>query len=395
MKRRNFIKASGLVSSASMLPNFLAGMAGNYSNLSRSGKILVVIQLSGGNDGLNTIVPHGDDLYYNLRPTLSIPNNEVIKLNNHLGLHPSLAPLQSLYDEGLMTIINNVGYPNPDRSHFRSMDIWQTASASDEYLSSGWIGRYLDNHCDGLPSYTALEVDDGLSLALKGKNRNGFAITNPKRMKNVAGNKFLRAAANSHDHDEDNVAYLYKTLIDTQSSADYLFEKAKLHTSTISYPMNPLGRDLKQISELITADTATKVYYAGMSGFDTHANQKGTQQRLLKQYADSMSAFVTDLQQNNLLDDVLIMTFSEFGRRAKQNGSNGTDHGTANNVFMIGGGLQKPGFYNDGPNLGGLINEDLVYDIDFRRIYANVLDQWLEGDSKGILSGQFQGLGLV
>ena len=359
MQRRNFLKSTGVASTALMLPNFLQSIPGMQYEKSRSGKKLVIIQLSGGNDGLNTIIPFEDDIYYKFRPSLAIQKSDVIQVGHHLGLHPALAPLQSLYDDGLLSIINNVGYPNPDRSHFRSMDIWQTASASDEYLSTGWIGRYLDNHCEGLPAHTALEVDDGLSLAMKGTLRSGFAASRARNLKRAADNKFLKAIVHD-DHEEENVAYLYKTLIDTQSSADYLFEQSKVHKSRVSYPTTKLGNDLKQIAELITADTDTRIYYASMSGFDTHANQKNTQQRLLGQYASSVAAFVKDLQSNHLLDDVMILSFSEFGRRVKQNASNGTDHGTANNIFMIGGKLKTPGFFNQGPNLLNLDNDDLI-----------------------------------
>ena len=185
MKRRNFLKATGLASTALMVPSFLQGLD-LESNLlgTRSGKNLIIIQFSGGNDGLNTIVPYRNDIYYQNRPSLGIKKEEVLKVSEELGFNPAMAPLRSLYDEGLMSIVNSVGYPNPDRSHFRSMDIWHTASSSSEYLSTGWLGRYLDNQCrDCEQPYYAIEVDDSLSLALKGSTRNGFAMSNPKQLK--------------------------------------------------------------------------------------------------------------------------------------------------------------------------------------------------------------------
>ena len=188
---------------------------------------------------------------------------------------------------------------------------------------------------------------------------------------------------------------MYKTLIDAQSSADYLFEKAKTHQSSITYSNNAFARDLKQIAELITADSDTKIYYAGMTGFDTHANQKNAQTRLLKNYSEGVAAFVKDLKSNGLLDDVLILTFSEFGRRVKQNGSNGTDHGTANNVFLMGGNLRQPGFYNAAPDLLNLVKGDLVYDIDFRAIYSTILEDWLEVDATMVLNQSFRGLKII
>ncbi len=386
MERRKFLKNSALASTALMVPSFLKGSVHNNTSRSRSGKILVVVQLSGGNDGLNTVIPHGNDIYYKSRPTLAIPKQKVIKLNDELGWNPNLAALRSVYDQGQMSIINSVGYPNPDRSHFRSMDIWHTASDSSEFLSSGWIGRYLDNHCSGcdIPHY-ALEMDDTLTLALKGIERSGFAVGNLNQLKKTNDNLFLKALGQQAHQEEENVAYLYKTMIDTQSSANYLHKKSRVHKSKINYPINGFAKDLKQISELITADTDTRIYYVTLSGFDTHANQLNQQGRLLKQYAEAMSVFIKDLKQNNLLDDTLIMTFSEFGRRVKQNGSRGTDHGTANNVFLMGGNLRNKGFYNDAPDLVNLDKGDLKFQIDFRNIYANILEDWLGAKTSGIL----------
>lgn len=362
---------------------------------SRSGKILVVVQLSGGNDGLNTVVPFRNDIYYQSRPMLAIPAGEVLKVSDNLGFNPKMAGLQALYDEGLVSVINSVGYPNPDRSHFRSMDIWHTASDSDQYLSTGWLGRYLDSNCQSCADpYHALEVDDHLSLALKGQTRNGFAMSNPRQLKRATDNRFLQSLTD-HDHAEENVAYLYKTMIDTQSSADYLYQQSTVYQSKVEYPPSPFGQDLKQIAELITADTDTQIYYVSLTGFDTHANQRNQQERLLQQYAAGMQAFVTDLRRNNLLDDTLIMTFSEFGRRVKQNASRGTDHGTANNLFLIGGQLNKPGFFNDAPDLSTLDNGDLIYQVDFRHIYAAILEDWLEAEPTGILPRRFEKLRLV
>lgn len=397
MKRRSFLQQSALASTSIFVPAFLKAYQPGPLQSSRSGKILVIVQLSGGNDGLNTVVPFRNDIYYQQRPSLAIGKNEVIKLSDQLGLNPALNPLQSLYDDGLLSIINSVGYPNPDRSHFRSMDIWHTASESDEYLSTGWLGRYLDSSCEGCQAaHHALEVDDELSLALKGNHKKGFAMSNPNQLKRQTNNPLLKHLSTQSHHDqEENVAYLYKILADTYSSADYLSEKAKTFNTQTSYPGSAFGRRLKQISELICADTETKIYYVSLSGFDTHINQKNQQERLLKQYAEGMKAFVQDLQQNHLLDDTLIMTFSEFGRRVKQNASRGTDHGTANNLFLIGGKLSHPGFFNEGPDLSKLDKGDLIYQVDFRDIYATILDKWLDGKSEQVLNKRFQGLNFI
>ncbi len=394
MKRRDFIKSSGLASAALFAPAFLQARQA----LDQEGNILIVIQLSGGNDGLNTVVPYRNDLYYQSRPQLALPQNEVLTISDELGLHPALQPLQSLYDQGLLSIVNSVGYPNPDRSHFRSMDIWHTASESSEYLQTGWLGRYLDHQCSGCDRpYHAIEVDDTLSLALKGNHRNGFALSDPQRLQRMALNKNMLAVgkhAADHDHPEE-VAYLYKTLVDTQSSAQYLAEKSRKGQVQSEYPQTQFGRDLQLIGRLITGGAGARVYYAGLTGFDTHANQKNRQERLLKEYAAAVGALTGDLQKQGRLQNTLILTFSEFGRRVAQNAGQGTDHGTANNVFLIGGQLHKPGFFNEAPDLSSLDNGDLRYQIDFRSLYASLLEDWLESDAKNILGGQVRKVRLV
>ncbi len=388
MKRRDFLKHTGLASTTLMVPSFVQAYAGSNS-AARLGKTLIVVQLSGGNDGLNTIVPYRNDLYYNNRPTLGLKKEELLRADDEMGFNPSLKGLKSLYDDGRLCIINSVGYPNPDRSHFRSMDIWHTGSGSDQYWSSGWLGRYLDSDCSGCETpYQAIEVDDSLSLAMKGRQRNGFAVSKPQQLRRVANNPFLRhIGQHHHDHDEENVAYLYKTMVDTQSSANYLYQKWKTYDSTVDYPNSSFARDLKCIAALMTAETDTRVYYVSLGGFDTHASQKGKQNRLLKTYSEGMSAFVKDLRQHRLLDQAMILTFSEFGRRVKQNASGGTDHGTANNVFLIGDNLPKQGFYNAPPNLADLDRGDLKYQVDFRSIYASLLDNWLGADAGAVLQG--------
>lgn len=396
MKRRTFLKSSAIASTAFLMPAFMHGA--NYQNLEarRNGKKLVVVQWSGGNDGLNTVVPFENDIYYRNRPNLNISKKEVIRLTHDLGFHPALQPIQSLFEKEQINIINSVGYPNPDRSHFRSMDIWQTGSGSDEYWSTGWIGRYLDSNCGGCEkAHAAVEVNDGLSLALKGKVKSGFAARNSRQLKRVTNNQFLNQIANKPHHHEENLNYLYKTLVDTQSSADYLYQQSKLYRSTVSYPKSKFAKDLKQIAELMTADTDTQIYYVSMGGFDTHVAQKSKQARLLKEYAEGMNAFMQDLKNHRMENEVLIMTFSEFGRRVKQNASGGTDHGTANNVFLMNGRLKQGGFYNAAPNLSNLDKGDLRYQVDFRNIYATILEDWLEVDSELILKKRFPKLKLL
>ena len=395
--RRNFLKNSSLIAAGSLLaPHFLNGF--QPDSLAYKGKRLVIIQLSGGNDGLNTVVPFRNDIYYKSRPQLAIPKSSVLQLNDELGLHPALSGLRSLFEAGDLSILNGVGYPNPDRSHFRSMDIWHTASNSDEIWETGWLGRYLDASCGTCESpHQAIEVDDNLSLAMKGKQLKGMAMASPQRLvRNIGGThmKALTDLNGDQAHDHDNLGYLYKTMVETVNSAAYVQEKVKTYRSRANYPQNPFAANLKTIAELIGAGMETQVYYAAMTGFDTHARQQGVQERLLGIYGDSVKAFVDDLKEQGHLDDTLIMTFSEFGRRVAQNASGGTDHGTANNVFLMGGSVQ-PGLWNELPSLTDLDNGDLKYRLDFRNIYATLLDKWLNVSSEKVLKRPFETLDII
>ncbi|MCH2045532.1 MAG: DUF1501 domain-containing protein [Saprospiraceae bacterium] len=398
ISRRNFLQKSAITTAGTMcVPFFLKAWEKSPNLFQSNGRRLVIIQFSGGNDGLNTMIPFEDDLYYSNRPNIAIAKKNVTKLNAYQGFNPAMSSLKNLYDSGDLAIVNSVGYPDPDRSHFRSMDIWHTASNANEYLSTGWLGRYLDKQCDDCQTHQIIEVDDSVSLALKGKQRSGFAVSDPNRLYhsiNAPISKALVHHHHGHDHDE-NVSYLYKVLANTASSADYLFQQSKIYKSSVEYPQSSIGKDLKQVAELIISGSNTEVYYVTLGGFDTHANQKPQQERLLKAYAESVSAFVKDLKANDKWKDTLIMNFSEFGRRVKENGSRGTDHGAANNLYLMGGSLKKAGFYNNAPNLANLNKGDLAFEVDFRRVYADVLKSWLKVDDKMVLGSQFKPLGIV
>jgi len=399
MRRRDFIRNSALVSGAFMVPAFLKPFEAMAQSQLSGYKNLVIIQLSGGNDGLNTIVPYGNDIYYQKRNTIAINKTDIIQLDDMQGLNPSLSSLKELYDQGWMSIINSVGYPNPDRSHFRSMDIWQTGSDSDQFLTSGWIGRYLDSNCQSCKNpYTAIEVDDTLSLAMKGAKMKGVAVQDPEKLFQTTREPFFKDLVHDHDNanlSEDNLGYLYKTMIETYSSADYIRNTSKTYNVTGQYPATQLGNQLKTISKFINSGLQTRVYYVSLSGFDTHVRQQDQQARQLKIYGDAVAAFVKDLKQTGKLDDTLVMTFSEFGRRVEQNASNGTDHGTANNILIYGGKLKKSGIYNNAPNLATLDNGDLKYEIDFRDVYATLLDKWLDVNNSQVLNKNFAGLQFV
>ncbi len=386
MKRRDFIQQSSLASSLLMVPNFIKAFESSILN-ERSFKKLVIVQLSGGNDGLNTIVPYTNDVYYKSRPKIAIKASEVRRINNTLGFHPGLLPMQRLYDKGYLSIINNVGYPNPSRSHFRATDIWHTASDSNDYLTSGWIGRFIEQN--GKKPFSAIEIDDSLSLMLKGREMNGIATKNPKLLHNNMNTPYFKKVLKQQTDrhlSEHNLGYLYKTMIETKSSAKYIYETSKTARTKIEYPQNPFGKQLKTTAEFINSGLETKVYYVSMGGFDTHANQINSQARLLDVYSKAMEVFVKDIDEQGNLEDTLILTFSEFGRRVEQNAANGTDHGAANNVFVIGKNLKKPGLYNEAPDLTNLdTNRDLRYTVDFRSIYVTILAKWLHADRTEIL----------
>jgi uncharacterized protein (DUF1501 family) len=396
MKRRDFIKQSTLASSLFFVPSFVKAFE-NVSTTKLGYKKLVIIQLAGGNDGLNTIIPYTNDLYYKNRPSLAISKENVLKVTDEIGFHKNLAPLKNLYDQGNLTIINNVGYPNPNKSHFRSTDIWQSASNSNEYLTTGWLGRYIDQY--GKAPYSGIELDDSLSLILKGKNLNGIATRNPKILYANTETPYFKKLINyqTEEHlSEHNLGYLYKTVIDAKSSAKYIYEKTNTFKSKMEYPKNPFGKQLKTTAEFINSHIESKVYYVSMGGFDTHASQATKQAKLLKTYSEAIAVFVEDLKKNDTFKDTLIITFSEFGRRVKQNAGGGTDHGAANNVFIIGDALNKKGFYNEMANLDQLDkNGDLIHTVDFRSVYATVLDKWLAVDDSKILNKSFNKLHFI
>jgi uncharacterized protein (DUF1501 family) len=397
IKRKEFIQIGSLATASMLVPKFLKAFEGRPM-VPLGNKVVVILQLSGGNDGLNTVIPITNDIYYRERPRLGIAKTKALSLTDEAGLHPALTGFKELYDDGSLAIINNVGYPNPDRSHFRSMDIWHSASQSSEYWTNGWVGRYLDAQCNGCDKPTqAIELDDVLSLALKGENLKGIAVKDPRRLYGTANEKFFRDVLKNHKDEtgEQPVDYLYKTMAETLSSADYIFQQSRLHPTNAEYPKTDLGSSLKTIASLIYSEINTKVYYVSLGSFDTHINQDAQQNRLFTEMNDAVKAFVKDLKQQNRFEDVLLFTFSEFGRRVKQNASNGTDHGTANNMFLVSGGLKQKGLINPLPDLKDLEEGDLKYNVDFKNVYATVLNKWLKADDKAILTKEYDYLNFI
>jgi uncharacterized protein (DUF1501 family) len=351
------------------------------------GRRLVVVQLSGGNDGLNTIVPYADDAYHNARGGLAVQAAKVLKVDDAIGFNPALVALRPLVEKGWMTVINGVGYPDPDRSHFRSMDIWHTASGSGEVLESGWLGRYLDREC--AHPHGVIEFGQRLSLANKGEHRNAISLTDPQRFHAATREPLfahLAGAPGIGSVSQPQLRALYGTMVDTYESAAYINEHLGMARTGVTYPKGEFATTLHHIAGFIANGMETRVYYASAGGFDTHVNQVGKHERALTTVAEALAAFVTDLHQQGKINDTLVMVFSEFGRRVKRNASNGTDHGTAGNVWLLGGGLHRAGAFNPMPSLTDLDgNGDLKFSVDFRSIYASLLEHWLGVQQQGIL----------
>jgi len=395
IKRKEFLQIGSLATASMMMPKFLKAFE-KPMMVPQGNKVVVVIQFSGGNDGLNTVIPVRNDIYYRERPKLGIAKDQSLLLTDEVGLNPALEAFKGLYDDGSLAIMNSVGYPNPDRSHFRSMDIWHSASESNQYVYTGWLGRYLDAQCKGCDKPTqAMELDDVLSLALKGEENKGLAFKDPKKLYNTSNGRFIKDVNSDHKQGEETIDYLYKTMSATLSSADYIYKQSRVHPTSQTYPTTGMGKDLKTIASLIFSDINTKVYYVSLGSFDTHVNQDNQQKRLFTELNDAVKAFTADLKANGRFDDVLMMTFSEFGRRVSQNASNGTDHGTANNMFFISGGLKEKGILNAMPDLSDLNEGDLKHQVDFKNVYATVLNKWLAADDKMILGNKFNHLNFI
>ncbi|MBV9848227.1 MAG: DUF1501 domain-containing protein [Armatimonadetes bacterium] len=373
-----------------------------------TGKTLVVIEMAGGNDGLNTVIPYAAPEYAKFRPTIGIPAGNVVQIDNNLGLHPRLKPLGDLYEKGHLAVVTGVGYPNPNRSHFQSMDIWQTGRPEiDARERTGWLARYFDadGHFQGNP-LSGISLGSALPLALFagnvpastiGNGRDyGFGVNGPDR----AVQDSLKALYAEGTVAGSNAEFVRNVGSDAYASTEVLKKAmsdydAGRSADTAKYPVNNgLAAGLQTIAKLISGGVGSRVYYLSMGGFDTHANQVGQHANLMGQLADAVTAFLADLSLHGKAEDVTVMTFSEFGRRCKENGSQGTDHGAASVMFVAGAGV-KGGVYGDYPSLSDLDDGDLRYHTDYRSVYATLLDRWLGANSPAILGGQFQHLDFV
>lgn len=406
MKRFRFLLGSGagLAVAANAGHLFARGLANPALPAIEAGaadRVLVVINLQGGNDGLNTVVPFADPAYYRYRPTIAIPPNDVLRLDGALGLNPALAPLKTLYDRGLVAIVQGAGYPNSDHSHFRSTEIWQTA-VPDAYASTGWLGRYLDTA--GLPENNLFNavalgpvlpellvsrrldvpaVDTlrgyGLASDRDGAKRAAFAgVAGDARM--PFSSPYLATVAEIEDHAERGAAELPRLVGG--------------YTPSGAYPATPLGRSLALAAQIIGSRLGTRVLYVQHGSFDTHVSQRPVQDRLLGELADGLAAFYADLAAHGNDRRTLTMTFSEFGRRVAENANRGTDHGEAAPMFLIGGAL-RGGMYGTHPSLNTLDNGDARFTTDFRSVYSTIIEKWFGRPTQGVIAGTFPLLTLL
>ncbi|CCW36693.1 hypothetical protein CWRG_01164 [Chthonomonas calidirosea] len=426
--RREFIR-NGLtfLSFGMMAPSSLVRAAAeltdeNGRSKAGTGNILVVLQMFGGNDGLNTLIPYTNPLYYQNRPTIGIPKDQVLPISNSVGLHPSMSALRQLFEKGHVAVVQGVGYPNPNFSHFRSQEIWQTADPVSTVVREGWLGRYFDDdgHLRENP-LAGINIGGELPRALYSDFGSVVSMQNP--------NAFQLQTIAPAEHNAEIAAFTALYSQGTMAnSTDDLVRKLGLEAYTCSErirkalqaeanqqddepgsptgrtldapsyvgrtgQMSPLARNLHTIAQLIKADLGTKIFYVSTGGFDTHANQFPTQARLLQDLSDSLAAFYAELEQIGVADRVTLVTFSEFGRRVQENASGGTDHGAGSCLFVMGGAV-RGGFYGEYPPLDDLYLGNLKFNVDFRQVYATLLDKWLGVSSQKILNGSFTNLPL-
>ncbi len=410
--RRDFLKGTSLLALGGTVPEFLARTA----RAAEPGKdtVLVVVEMTGGNDGLNTVIPYADERYYKFRPTLGIKKAQLQKVNDSIGLHPRLAGLSNLLQKGKLAVVQGVGYPNPDRSHFESMDVWQLGDPR-RIEKIGWLARAVGNMSANEAGVTGMQVGPGkLPLALSGAS-GIVSLGEPESFelsltgsadRQKARRKLLGDLSGPAKSDDDIASFVQRRQLQTLQAAEKIRAalaaaqtakgKDEAELERTSFRLNaPDGmmQKLATVTRLIRAGLGTRIFYVSIDGFDTHGDQAETHADLLGQLGDAVGAFF----ETQLGDDakrVVLMTYSEFGRRVKENGSRGTDHGAASCMFVAGPAV-KAGQVGAYPSLGDLDDGDLKFTLDFRRIYATILDQWLAVDSRRVLGGQFEHVELL
>lgn len=384
----------------------------------KDGKILIVVQLSGGNDGLSMVVPYADDIYHRARGDLAHGPKTVLRLNDYIGLHPNLTGLKDLYDDGMLSVVQGVGYPNPNRSHFKSMDIWHTARPDDESAADGWLGRYFDNTCDGSDPHAGVSIGETLPLSMQGervmpisfespgsyryngRDRDRYEILNGITPTKVDADVFKTRVWRDESETgkiataDEQLDFLHRTALDAQVSSDRIIRLTQKYTPGVNYPSGAFGSGLKTVAAMIAGGLSTRVYYVNLGGFDTHAGQRNRHDRLMKELSDGLAALWADLRHQKNAERVMVMTFSEFGRRVQANASGGTDHGAAAPMLLMGANL-KDGIIGKHPSLRDLDQGDLKHGIDFRNVYGGLLQQWLDTPARAILGASVKPVKLV
>ncbi len=368
-----------------------------------AGRTLVIVQQAGGNDGLNTVIPYGDGRYYDLRPNIAIPQQDVIAINNEVGFHPNLPKFKALWDSGKLAIVEGVGYPNPSYSHFQSMDIWRFADPEGK-VKEGWLGRYLETIGSGTNTTFRGIAVGGMGGRLPPELYSPTVpvpIVESVPLYQIQGDSRYPASAPARrealvkmysvQKDAPYRRLLNDTFDAAYASSAAIVQADKFYNPAVVYPDTPLGKGLKILAEAIVADLGIKVGHVTLGGWDTHAGQKPDHVKLLRTLSEAVSAFYEDLKGHGKDGNVVIMTWSEFGRRAKSNASDGTDHGTAVPIFFIGTPV-KGGFYGQRPSLTNLSSDNLRFTVDFRSVYATVLEDWFGAPSNAILGKQFETL---
>ncbi len=409
--RRGFLSSTGIAVLGGALPSFL-GRAALAEPLPALGarvdpdNVLVVVQMGGGNDGLNTVVPYPDDAYHRVRPTIGLAENAVLELDGRIGFNPALAALAEMYKQGRVAVVQGVGYPNPNRSHFEATQIWETASP-DRPTSSGWLGRYLDagattRGVTNAASFGAIALGDTVPTALVASHVDvpaigtlatyGYNTGTDAVSKSAAGRLYDGARPGQSPY----LGLIERAARDAMHGGDLLRAKlSNVAAPAVTYPRDAFAQQLALAARIVAARLGTKIVFVSIGSFDTHSGQRAQQDRLLGYLANGLRAFYADLDARGLGDRVLALTFSEFGRRVAQNASAGTDHGTAMPLFVVGGRV-KGGVYGDHPSLTDLDSGgDLKFSCDFRRVYATVVERWLGRSANGIIAGTFDTLGFV
>ena len=394
--RRNFLRSSAAGSAVLTFGGLAPSALQAAAEQSTSERILVVIELQGGNDGLNTVIPVGDETYRKLRPKLAIAKDDSLEISDGLAFHSSLRGFADLLEAGRLAIIQGVGYPDPNRSHFESMDIWHTCQRKNENRTDGWLGRLLEQSADtagGDP--TALHLGhDKQPFALMSRRVRVPSIRSLEqfRLQGTEDAQFRKAVQDLTDarrgDSNDLLNFVQSSTSSAISASERLSSSVKSYSSGIAYPKNGLGEQLQTVAKLISSGLKTSVYYVTLNGFDTHSQQPDAHAGLLRQLGDSVKAFLDDIDHLKQSDRVALMCFSEFGRRVEENASAGTDHGTAGPMFMAGTAV-KSGLIGQLPSLNNLQEGDLRHHTDFRQVYAAVIEDWLQCEAEPILHDKF------